>query len=74
MGGAYKSIEMVGTSGESFDDAARQAVKRAGETVRDLEWMEVCEQRGYIRDGEVREYQVKLKLWFKLEDGAPANG
>ncbi len=70
MGGAYKAIELVGTSEQSFDDAARQAVKRAGETVRDLEWMEVLEQRGYIRGGEVREFQVKVKVWFKLEDGA----
>jgi hypothetical protein len=45
-------------------------VKRAGETMRDLEWMEVCEQRGYIRGGEIREYQVTVKLWFKLEDGS----
>lgn len=70
MGGAFKAIEMVGTSEQSFDDAARQAVKRAGETMRELEWMEVLEQRGYIRGGEIREFQVKLKIWFKLEDGA----
>jgi dodecin len=70
MGGAYKAIELVGTSEQSFDDAARQAVKRAGETVRELEWMEVLEQRGYIRGGEIREFQVKVKVWFKLEDGA----
>lgn len=70
MGGAFKAIEMVGTSDQSFDDAARQAVKRAGDTMRDLEWMEVLEQRGYIRGGEIREFQVKLKIWFKLEDGA----
>ena len=71
MGGAYKAIEMVGTSGQSFDDAVRQAVKRAGETMRDLEWMEVLEQRGYIRGGEIREFQVKLKIWFKLDDSHP---
>ncbi|HYH81023.1 MAG TPA: dodecin [Longimicrobium sp.] len=69
MGGAYKAIEMVGTSEQSFDDAARSAVKRAGETMRDLEWMEVLEQRGYIREGELREFQVKVKIWFKLESG-----
>lgn len=72
MGGVFKSIEMVGVSGQSFDDAARQAVKRAGETIRHLEWMEVVEQRGYIRDGEIREFQVKMKIWFKLEDGQSA--
>jgi flavin-binding protein dodecin len=69
MGGAFKSIEMVGTSEQSFDDAVRQAVRRAAETVRDLEWLEVLEQRGYLRGGEIREFQVKVKLWFKLEDG-----
>jgi len=68
MGGAFKAIELVGTSEQSFDDAARAAVRRAGETMRDLEWMEVLEQRGYIRGGEVREFQVKLKIWFKLDD------
>jgi flavin-binding protein dodecin len=69
MGGAYKSIELVGTSEQSFDDAVRQAVRRAGETVRDLEWLEVLEQRGYLRGTDIREFQVKVKLWFKLEPG-----
>jgi flavin-binding protein dodecin len=70
MSGVFKSIEMVGTSSQSFEDAARVAVKRAGESMRDLEWMEVVEQRGYINGGEIREYQVKVKLWFKLEPNA----
>ena len=70
MGGVYKSIEMVGTSQESFDDAVRLAVRRAAETVRNLEWFEVQEQRGYVRESEIREYQVKLQIWFKLEEGA----
>ena len=67
MSGVYMSIEMVGTSPNSFDEAVRVAVRRAGETVRDLEWMEVVEQRGYIAGGEVNDFQVKVKLWFKLE-------
>jgi dodecin len=69
MSGVYKSIEMVGTSPTSFDEAVRVAVRRAGDTVRDLEWMEVVEQRGYIAGGEVNDFQVKVKLWFKLEEG-----
>lgn len=69
----YKSVELVGTSPQGFDDAVRTAVKRAGETMRDLEWLEVMEQRGYIRGGEVSEYQVKVRIWFKLEgDDRPA--
>lgn len=63
----YKSVELVGTSPQSFDDAVRTAVKRAGETMRDLEWLEVMEQRGYIRGGDVSEFQVKVRIWFELE-------
>ena len=66
----YKSVELVGTSPQGFDDAVRTAVKRAGETMRDLEWFEVMEQRGYIRGGEVDEFQVKVRIWFKLEGEA----
>lgn len=69
MSGVFKSIEMVGTSSTGFDDAARTAVRRAGESMRNLEWMEVVEQRGFVRGDEIQEFQVKLKLWFKLEDG-----
>ena len=65
--GVYKSVELVGTSDQSFEEAVRGAVQRAGESMRDLEWMEVMEQRGYIKGGEVREYQVKVRIWFKLE-------
>lgn len=70
MSHVYKSLEMVGASGTSFEDAVRAAVKRAGESMRDLEWMEVMEQRGYIKGGDIREYQVKVKIWFKLEEGS----
>ena len=70
MGGAYKAIEMVGTSETSFDDAVRSAVRRAGETMRSLEWLEVCDQRAYIAGGDIREFQVNVKIWFKLEEGA----
>lgn len=69
MSTVFKCIEMVGVSGSSFDDAARVAVKRAGETMRNLEWMEVVEQRGYIAGGEIQQYQTTLKIWFKLEEG-----
>jgi flavin-binding protein dodecin len=72
--GVYKAIEMVGTSEESFDDAVRRAVQRAGETMRELEWIEVMEQRGYVKGGMVREFQVKLKVWFKLDEAAQTQG
>jgi dodecin len=63
----YKAVDLVGTSSESFDDAARMAVRRAGETLRDLQWIEILEQRGNIRGGELREFQVKVRVWFGLE-------
>lgn len=67
----YKSIELVGTSSKSFEEAVRTAVKRAGESMRNLQWMEVVEERGYIKGGEIHEYQVKVRVWFELEgDGA----
>ncbi|HEX5725226.1 MAG TPA: dodecin [Longimicrobiaceae bacterium] len=70
MSAVYKSIEMVGTSAESFDDAVRQAVRRAGQSVRNLEWLEVEEQRGYLRGTDIAEFQAKVTIWFKLEEGA----
>jgi flavin-binding protein dodecin len=68
MAHVFKSIELVGVSAEGFDGAVRAAVERASATVRDLEWLEVMEQRGYIRGGSVAEYQVKVRLWFKLSE------
>lgn len=74
MSAVYKSIEMVGTSPNSFDEAVKVAVHRAGQTMRDLEWVEVMEQRGFAKDGELREFQVKLKVWFKLDDAGDVPG
>lgn len=67
MAQVYKSIELVGTSEQSFEDAARAAVKRAGESMHSLQWLEVMDQRGYIKGGEIREYQVKVRIWFELD-------
>ena len=66
-GGTYKLIELVGTSKESFEDAVNNAVKEAAKTIKNMAWLEVVEQRGHIADGEVSEYQVKVKLSFKIK-------
>lgn len=63
----YKLTELVGTSKVSFADATAKAVERAAETLRNLDWFEVTEMRGAIKDGKVSEYQVKLKVGFRLE-------
>jgi hypothetical protein len=50
------------------DQAVRNAVARAGETLRNLDWFEVTEIRGHIMDGEVGHFQVGVKIGFRLED------
>lgn len=64
----FKSIELVGVSPDSFDQAVRVAVKRASESMRGLRWLEVVDQRAYIKDGDVQEFQITVRLWFELED------
>ncbi|MDH3598993.1 MAG: dodecin family protein [Candidatus Tectomicrobia bacterium] len=69
----YKIIELVGISSSSYDDAARSAIARAGQTLKGLGWYKVTDLRGLIRDGEVAEYQVTLQLGFRLMDGDALN-
>jgi flavin-binding protein dodecin len=64
----YRVTEIVGTSPESIDAAVRNGVRRAGETLRHLDWFEITEVRGQIVDGEVAHFQVGLKVGFRLED------
>ena len=64
----YKKIELVGTSTESLEDAIRGAITKASETVRNIDWFEVSEIRGWVKDGEVRHFQVTLEIGFRLED------
>ena len=63
----FKSIELVGVSDVSFDDAVRVAVRRAGESMRNLRWLEVMDQRAYIQGGDVQEFQITVRIWFELE-------
>jgi flavin-binding protein dodecin len=67
MGGIYKITEIVGTSPQSFAEAVRAAVAEAGKTIRHMDWFEVTDQRGRILDGAVAEFQVTLKIGFKIE-------
>ena len=63
----YKKIEVVGSSKVGIDDAIRNAIKQASESIEFLEWFEVTETRGHIVDGEVGHFQVALKLGFRIE-------
>ncbi len=67
MPGVYKMTEVVGTSPTSFAEAVRAAVSEAAKTVRHMDWFEVVEQRGVISGSEVREFQVTVKIGFKIE-------
>jgi flavin-binding protein dodecin len=66
----YKIIELVGTSSESWELAAKFAVERAGQSLRDLRIAEVVQQDIVVEDGKVTAYRCRLKVSFKYEGGA----
>lgn len=61
----YKLVELVGVSSESSDQAIRNAISRAGETLKGLDWFQVLETRGMIQDG-VPLFQVTIKVGFRV--------
>ena len=63
----YRKTEVVGSSTSGIDAAIANAVAKASETIRNLEWFEVSEMRGHIVDGQVAHTQVTLKIGFRLE-------
>jgi flavin-binding protein dodecin len=63
----YKVVEVVGSSTESIADGARNAVAKAAETLRNIDWFEVESVRGHVVDGKVDHFQVKTKIGFRLE-------
>ena len=65
----YRVTEIVGSSPESVQQAVRNGVRRAGQTLRNVEWFEVTEIRGQVVDGDVAHFQVGMKVGFRLEDG-----
>ena len=67
MPGTYKVTEVVGTSPLSFAEAVKAGVAEAAKTIRHMEWFEVADQRGRVADGKVQEFQVSLKIGFKIE-------
>jgi dodecin len=65
-GNTYKVIELVGSSPESVEKAIENAIGRASQTLQGLDWFEVKEIRGYIKEDQVGWYQVKLGLGFRV--------
>lgn len=64
----YKKVELVGSSKTSVTDAIETAISRASKTMRNLDWFEVDQIRGHIKDGEVEHYQVVMKVGFRIDD------
>ena len=64
----YRVTEIVGTSPESVDQAIRNGIARANQTLRNLDWFETSEIRGHLADGEIKHFQVTMKVGFRLED------
>ena len=63
----YKIIELVGTSPDSWEKAAKAAVDRAAESLRDLRVAEVVELDMVLEDGKIKAYRAKVKVSFKYE-------
>jgi flavin-binding protein dodecin len=63
----YKTVEIVGTSTTGVSDATRQAVAKAAQTIRNLDWFEVVGVRGHIENDAVQHFQVTVKIGFRLE-------
>ncbi|HET6353717.1 MULTISPECIES: dodecin [unclassified Streptomyces] len=66
----YRVTEIVGTSPDGIDQAIRNGIHRASQTLRALDWFEMTEVRGQIVDGQIQHWQVGLKVGFRLEDGS----
>lgn len=63
----YKMLELTGSSPAGIEEAVQNAIAKASETVRNIQWFSVTETRGHVVDGEVAHWQVTIKLGFTLE-------
>ena len=64
----YRVTESVGTSPDGVEQAIRNGIERASQTIRHMDWFEVTEIRGHIQDGGIDHIQVGMKVGFRLED------
>ena len=62
----HKKVEVVGTSSKSFSEAADNAIRKAAETLHNLVWFETSSMSGRIQEGRIVQYQVTMKIGFKL--------
>ena len=64
----YKMLELTGSSDKGMDDAVKNAIAKAGKTMRNMHWFQITDTRGQIVDGKIAWWQVTLKIGFTLED------
>ncbi len=64
----YKLVELVGTSPHGTDDAIRNAIAKAQQTIKHIDWFEVVETRGHVENNAVAHFQVTLKIGFRIEE------
>jgi flavin-binding protein dodecin len=63
----FKKVELVGTSPASISDAINNAIATASDTLSNVSWFEVQEVRGHVEDGKVSQYQVVVKVGFRID-------
>ena len=64
----YKIVEITGSSTEGSDQAIRNAINKASETITNLDWFEVLETRGNIKGNSIAYWQVTIKIGFRMDD------
>jgi flavin-binding protein dodecin len=64
----YKVVDVVGVSEDSVQQAVRNALKKASQTLRNIDWFEVTEIRGSVKNNSEPVFQVSLKIGFRLEE------
>jgi len=64
----YKKIEIVGSSETSIEDAVKNAVEKAAESVRNIRWVEIVETRCHVESQKIAYWQVTVKIGFTLDE------
>lgn len=65
----FKTVEIIGTSPDSIEDAVRNAISRAGKSIHGLKWFEVIQIRGALEESHVAQWQVTAKINFEIDEG-----
>jgi hypothetical protein len=64
----YKTVELTGSSMVGVEDAIRNAIARAAQTIRNMRWFEVTDTRGQLEGDQIAHWQVTLKVGFTLDE------